>query len=144
MELPGCVAPLLRASSNETHSLPDRRTAEDVARGTDGCQRAEIDSPPQDYEPLEAILVLLSPAAAQAARESARRSSCQNTLKQWGLAMHNLVDAKKKFPLAITNSPRTTWVPFTWAHHFGTRRRTLQFSQHEKTSPTACRTLPKS
>jgi len=61
------------------------------------------------------LVGLLLPAV-QVARESARRSSCQNNLKQWGLVMMTYADAKAKFPLGFTNNPRTTWVPFTWAY----------------------------
>lgn len=28
--------------------------------------------------------------------------------------MLHIVDARKKFPIATTDTPRTTWVPFTW------------------------------
>ena len=60
------------------------------------------------------VLVGLLLPAVQQAREAARRSSCQNTLKQWGLGMHNFVDVNKKLPLGMTNTPRTTWVPYLW------------------------------
>jgi prepilin-type N-terminal cleavage/methylation domain-containing protein len=45
-----------------------------------------------------ATLVAILLPAVQQARESSRRSQCQNNLRQIGLAMHNFHDAKNKFP----------------------------------------------
>jgi prepilin-type N-terminal cleavage/methylation domain-containing protein/prepilin-type processing-associated H-X9-DG protein len=44
------------------------------------------------------ILVSLLLPAVQAARESARRSSCQNNLKQLAIAVHNAADTTGRFP----------------------------------------------
>lgn len=52
------------------------------------------------------MIALLLPAV-QAVRESARRSSCTNNLKQWGMAMAVHHDAKTKLPNNVTSNNST-------------------------------------
>jgi prepilin-type N-terminal cleavage/methylation domain-containing protein/prepilin-type processing-associated H-X9-DG protein len=58
------------------------------------------------------ILVALLLPAIQAAREAARRMTCQNNEKQMGLGLHNFLAAKKTFP---SGSEQTCYQCDPWA-----------------------------
>ncbi|MEX2140432.1 MAG: DUF1559 domain-containing protein [Pirellulales bacterium] len=51
------------------------------------------------------VLVALLLPAVQATREAARRSSCSNNLRQFGLALHNFLAARKTFPAGTVVRP---------------------------------------
>ncbi len=62
------------------------------------------------------VLVGLLLPAVQAARATARRTQCVNTLKQWAIAMHLYQDAQKALPPGARANPRRSWVMTLWPY----------------------------
>src|SRR3954468_6646961 len=64
------------------------------------------------------ILVAFLLPAVQAAREAARRNSCQNNLKQIGVAIQNHHDTRKVFPMGrnAINQKAVSWAFFLLAY----------------------------
>src|ERR1700761_1230228 len=62
------------------------------------------------------ILVALLLPAIQAAREAGRRAACQNTIRQWGIAMQNYHGVKNRLPEPLRTNPRRVWVVYTWPY----------------------------
>jgi len=62
------------------------------------------------------VLVALLLPAVQAAREAARRTQCQNNLRQFGIAAHNYEATYKCFPYGRVFEPgRVLWTASQWS-----------------------------
>jgi prepilin-type N-terminal cleavage/methylation domain-containing protein len=59
------------------------------------------------------ILVALLLPAIQAAREAVRRASCQNNLRQLGIALHNYHDVLGELPPSRIPTPLNNWMALT-------------------------------
>jgi len=88
------------------------------------------------------LVGLLLPAV-QAARESARRSTCSNNLKQMGLALQNYADAKRTFPRLVEyDATQATGGGDRWSYthrSWNANWRLLPFIEQQATYDAAAR-----
>jgi prepilin-type N-terminal cleavage/methylation domain-containing protein len=78
------------------------------------------------------VLVAMLLPAVQAAREAARRSQCQNNLRQVGIALHNYESANNSLPAGsgyTRTEPKGTWVVAIAPH----LEQTALFNQYDFT-----------
>lgn len=89
------------------------------------------------------VLAALLLPAVQAAREAARRSSCNNNLKNIGLGLQNYHDVYKSFPFGARNQPDpsqpwdlwTVWGPSWWVGHMAYMEQNNIFDRFDMASP---------
>ncbi len=80
------------------------------------------------------VLVALLLPAIQAARESARRSSCSNNLKQMGVAMLNFESTNKRLPSGGEGKDRSTGTPQTGFDLHSTFTQILPYVEEQNVS----------
>jgi prepilin-type N-terminal cleavage/methylation domain-containing protein len=85
----------------------DRRSAQVSARGS---RRAFTLVELLVVIAIIGVLVALLLPAVQAAREAARRTQCQNNLKQIGLAVQNYHDSRRELPPSRVADGQQTWL----------------------------------